>query len=1749
MFSRYMQYDLEEEKYIAILFFNHNMYKSNELIFTNSDVIPDKTTLDKGDILIFEHGENSSDNFQLYNELGYLMDASDEHMDRRIRCHYDGLLAKDEALVGAGIYWYVPNNEDTTLLNYDKQFLANRGFTTDLDLSDDEKPDFSKNGYACFYKQVEAQKKCSTCGKLWNQCNCSAEKAIPYWDYENGGQWDNRDFWYKIKNNYDDGATQNSLICEVRISEDRDPVKGEQLFTFGVFGTNGTKYTLDLSPADQTKIAVSDAEGMELNMTLTNARGEVLPLYTATTPSNLEPGQAYNCKADWYFRRQSQAGGLVLQPAGGTEATGLLIDKASWGIVEVTAQFAMPTNEEEADINGAPLKSREVQLDCLQAIPWTSGYYHVSGPKQIVYNSYGTLDNTSMFDKPYKIYRARDKIENGVIVEAANTEVTGVTWSVEYYVLDGNKFILLKDDPENADKHKQYIFYRQYMPVINDGGGLTPASLYLDNLDCFVVVVAKKGSDRLWEQPIIITQNRYASSMLNSWDGSLTIDENNGTILSTMIGAGRKTQDNAFEGVLMGNIALGTESNIGFENAGSDGTLNGDNLGYSNHTGLGLYGFHEGAQSFGFNINGSAFLGKAGRGRIIFNGDYGVIASSNWFAGSSEFAEKYPDQADEIGGIVGENPETGERGILQTSTAGMCIDLENGHIDSYDFKLTGSRIHFNSHPEKVTGNNVTGYLMRIGHDGKTLADPAEKWLLDPSNDNQSLKDLATPGYLAMDGAGNLTMRVNSLYLTEQLGGANLLHQTAPKKSIPVQRTENGELVYDDDGNPVYHDANGNIEYVYDVSKWKRADSVAVDGAENVGPSDDKKDVVVKVCDSDWTIYQTFKKLSTEKKYTISGWVRGEVAKEGSHLEIEVNNISTDANGNEVVIANYNADGTPTENGVVIADTSESNTNLGSYAFGNVNWVYFEYTVIAKAGFTKLRVTFKGDCNYCLWHAKAEEGSIATTWCPSEDDSDANVINVRDNYDMYLAQDAIFNKLVKDPITGQTMVGIWMLPAEESASGRKELYINATYIATGILKSSNCDIKFKKKNNKPELSTVLDKDGNPVTDNYGRQLYTYEIDTFPTQGVYFNLDLGKLWAATFELTAGQNNNILYLNSDPGTGNYFKIGNTTNYLQFTGGGELSVTAQVFNLSAGTVNSENYLGLFSSDIQTATIGSSGSINTWRIIAGNKFGVTKAGVLYASGAIISGNITATTLTATQSGSIGGWNINETSLYKGNMKLYADGTNGWIQAGYCTINSSGYLSATEATLTTLHVNKSLDINKDGGDGSLSVAGDTTISGTTSISGTTDIGGKLTVGTSSKPADTSITGNTAITGKLVIGSSTMPVTESKTLYINGTSQVTKEMTFDADIVLTGDIGARRIWGNKNKANDQCIYFDESRTYLAGGTTQLASQTVYVGKGDDANGAANFVYILGEAQINAKTTVKGDFYYEAQIWGKGSDDNYHQGKTGTITLKSLTSEHKLSFARGLFIGSDKEMDDSIFDSGLPALDGHKGHFLQVGNDETSMQWTEIYAPTTKGTLGTVWSSSGSDANSAPAWRTMKELLNPPQSANAFLSNSVGGGGSQGVNVSLNWVTAYPPTSKGAATEVWAGGGTGNPSWKTIGATLVNFTDTTTVDGPYTSGNKTYYTVKVPYTKKSYTTKNETVTVNTTQYVRFGKPSATTGKVTLYECTYNEAINRDTSVYPYYGVVYSSGSQTVKVIDTESSSTAYTTGSVEIQVSLS
>lgn len=85
-------------------------------------------------------------------------------------------------------------------------------------------------------------------------------------------------------------------------------------------------------------------------------------------------------------------------------------------------------------------------------------------------------------------------------------------------------------------------------------------------------------------------------------------------------------------------------------------------------------------------------------------------------------------------------------------------------------------------------------------------------------------------------------------------------------------------------------------------------------------------------------------------------------------------------------------------------------------------------------------------------------------------------------------------------------------------------------------------------------------------------------------------------------------------------------------------------------------DYRGLWGTDqsvlMSTGTtenkaVGGSDVINGWCFTAGSKFGVTKNGNMYASNANISGKVTAT------SGTIGGFNITDSSLYTGSKSSF----------------------------------------------------------------------------------------------------------------------------------------------------------------------------------------------------------------------------------------------------------------------------------------------------------------------------------------------------------------------------------------------------------------------------------------------------------------------------------------------------------------
>jgi hypothetical protein len=99
----------------------------------------------------------------------------------------------------------------------------------------------------------------------------------------------------------------------------------------------------------------------------------------------------------------------------------------------------------------------------------------------------------------------------------------------------------------------------------------------------------------------------------------------------------------------------------------------------SSFSGTGLWGFHEGAASFGFSEDGTAFIGKSGRGRIELDGDNGTIYSSSYRDGA----------------------------------AGMKIDLDDGIID-----VVGKKV--NSKRSEIKINCVSPYFKIDSNKGNTL---------------------------------------------------------------------------------------------------------------------------------------------------------------------------------------------------------------------------------------------------------------------------------------------------------------------------------------------------------------------------------------------------------------------------------------------------------------------------------------------------------------------------------------------------------------------------------------------------------------------------------------------------------------------------------------------------------------------------------------------------------------------------------------------------------------------------------------------------------------------------------------------------------------------------------------------------------------------------------------------------------------------------------------------------------------------
>lgn len=565
---------------------NVQTYESKVLEFENQSYDPVASAIDliSGlEILIDPANYNGS--YMLYDDTGMIRNPVESTRKRFLTATYESLITGEQTLDTAEkICWYIPL--ENTMIFPPQEGSEYTKYESYTKLTDEEVKLFK---FPCSYCRIERDFPASE-GDAGELLARQAEQS------------------FRIKDYYNQNATNNTIYCSV-IKNGKTYNASAQL-TFGIAGTNGTDATFILQMFEMDGDTITDNPATAVTL---GGNGIVIkPKFYDYNNEDItdEYLSKHTVAYSWY--KQSEKNGLsyatikddkninycVIKPNATTTIENcqyyILSASVSWGVVKykrdengdfILDNDGQPIVEEKE--NG-DIVSRDVSLKTFLPIPVrkSTDYGQVIGPIRVVYDHTGA--NPSYSGDAFTMYKDGKKFDK-------------VEWAIACHELRGgaNSAVL------------------NYYPTLDSATGkMTPKNMYLTGTDDRFAVecidTSLEEPEIIWTQPILIIQNKYSSAMLNSWDGEFYIDEKNGTIMSTMVGAGKKDLNNTFSGVLMGDVAAGA----GFDNR--------------NQSGLGLYGFLQGEQSFGFNVDGTAFIGRAGRGRINFNGQNGTIESGSY---------------------------------------------------------------------------------------------------------------------------------------------------------------------------------------------------------------------------------------------------------------------------------------------------------------------------------------------------------------------------------------------------------------------------------------------------------------------------------------------------------------------------------------------------------------------------------------------------------------------------------------------------------------------------------------------------------------------------------------------------------------------------------------------------------------------------------------------------------------------------------------------------------------------------------------------------------------------------------------------------------------------------------------------------------------------------------------------------------------------------------------------------------------
>lgn len=551
-----------EEKIKAIIQYNGNetdgygsIVESAQLIFSNVTEVVNKATVDAIQALSINCEDDSFGNYLIYNLGGQIIDNAEAQKVREFKAYFNSAAddIKDDQMAelteASSIEWIIPSQN------------------TMIDVEDFISADYyEKDGYYHIFRFGE---------KLDGTAKFEDDGIDGSIRHQNSQR-------YRIKSHYTNNYSNNTIKCVVTKNKIKYTTVKE--LTFGPAGTSGTDYTfvLDFNSGITALTLKSDFTQGEINpKVMVKAR---LYDYTGKEIHNLNIrdihwslGENENIYLNNYIK--------IIPQANKDEVEVQLLDKVT----------AVPNDN--FTVLRATLKASDgvgddgwgdYDLTAYLPIPIRSSrkYQFISGTTTITYNSLGYLDK--FFQNPYCLYYMDNNNED------AELQTINGTWNV---------YSGIKNDPYLPKKSQN-----------SDGQWyIRPINIYVEDSMKELCSVGSVNGTNVWSQPLFVIQNKYPSSIINKWNGELTIDNANNAILAAKVAAGKKNNDNTFSGVMMGDWK-GDDGRSSAEKPLTDNT--------------GIYGFQKGIASFGFRDDGTAFIGKPGAGRLEFNGDKSQITSN-----------------------------------------------------------------------------------------------------------------------------------------------------------------------------------------------------------------------------------------------------------------------------------------------------------------------------------------------------------------------------------------------------------------------------------------------------------------------------------------------------------------------------------------------------------------------------------------------------------------------------------------------------------------------------------------------------------------------------------------------------------------------------------------------------------------------------------------------------------------------------------------------------------------------------------------------------------------------------------------------------------------------------------------------------------------------------------------------------------------------------------------------------------------